>query len=59
MSVHLCCLPLENNRPFLDQNIWIKSVVVCSGVANSIIGGGHIFIYSRSQTMKTINFKRN
>ena len=31
----------------------------CSGVASSISGGGDIFIYSYSQTVKTINFKRN
>ena len=28
-------------------------------IASLVIGGGHIFIYSCSQTIKTIDFKRN
>ena len=38
---------------------FVAKIILCiSGVANSIIGGGggHIFIYSSSQTMKTIDF---
>ena len=32
-------------------------IAVCRGSGISIIGGGHIFIYSCSQTVKTIDFK--
>jgi hypothetical protein len=46
--------------PLLFLNSWRVSSDMVSGVANSIIGrGGTIFIYSCSQTLKTIDFKRN
>ena len=35
-----------------------KTSLFYSDVANLIIGGGHIFIYSNSQTIKTIDLKK-
>ena len=49
----------EKNRVDTTNAMPLIITTETSGVANSIIGGGHIFIYSSSQTMKTIDFKRN
>ena len=43
-------------------NVWENETYrlrACTGVASSIRGEGGIFIYSYSQIVKTINFKRN
>ena len=43
------CSNMVNYSPLLRYKL------ICSGTASSIIGGGGIFIYSCSQTLKTIH----